>query len=140
MLENVKLTRVAAVQKGRTCQTFDIEVDSEMHAFVARNSSGGVGISHNSAQIAIGDCDDLQFLTAKKWSDGNIPNWRAYSNNSVVCNDIKLLPQAFWDTYDGGSEPYGLINLKLSRATGRIGDTQYKDPKVRGYNPLMLAA
>jgi ribonucleotide reductase alpha subunit len=102
------------------------------------NILGRVVVSGNvrrSAQIAIGDCDDVQYLNAKRWSDGNIPNWRAFSNNSVVCNDIKLLPQAFWDTYDGKSEPYGLINLKLSKATGRIGDTQYKDPKVRGYNP-----
>lgn len=102
------------------------------------NILGRVVVSGNvrrSAQIAIGDCDDLQFLTAKQWSSGNIPNWRAFSNNSVVCNDVKLLPQAFWDTYDGGSEPYGLINLKLSKATGRIGETQYKDLKVKGFNP-----
>ncbi len=102
------------------------------------NILGRVVVSGNvrrSAQVAIGDCDDIQFLNAKRWSDGNIPNWRAFSNNSVVCNDIKLLPQAFWDTYDGKSEPYGIINLKLSKATGRIGDTQYKDPKIRGYNP-----
>lgn len=104
------------------------------------NILGRVVVSGNvrrSAQIAIGDCDDVQFLNAKRWSDGNIPNWRAFSNNSVVCNDVKLLPQAFWDTYDGKSEPYGLINLKLSKSTGRIGDTQYKDPKVRGFNPCL---
>lgn len=102
------------------------------------NIIGSVVVAGNvrrSAQIAIGDADDLQFLTAKRWSNGNIPNWRAMSNNSVVCNDIKLLPQEFWDTYDGKSEPYGLINLKLSQNVGRTGDTRYKDKKVRGYNP-----
>lgn len=30
---------------------------------------------------------------------------------------------------------YGLINLKLSRKMGRLGETQYPDPDVEGYNP-----
>ncbi len=102
------------------------------------NILGMVVVSGNvrrSAQIALGDFDDIQYLRAKDWSSGNIPNWRAYSNNSVVCNDVSLLPQAFWDTYNGKSEPYGLINLKLSQSCGRLGETQYKDKAVRGFNP-----
>lgn len=93
------------------------------------------GNVRRSAQIAIGDCDDLQYLTAKNWADGNIPNWRAMSNNSVVCNDVNMLPDAFWKTYDGTSEPYGLINIALSRKVGRIGESQYPDPDVSAYNP-----
>ena len=92
------------------------------------------GNVRRSAQIAIGDYDDIQFLEAKRWDLG-IPNWRAMSNNSVVCNDISLLPEQFWDGYDGNGEPYGLINLKLSREVGRTGDTNYPDPDVAGYNP-----
>ena len=92
------------------------------------------GNVRRSAQIAIGDFDDIQFLEAKRWDLG-IPNWRAMSNNSVVCNDISLLPKQFWDGYDGNGEPYGLINLKLSREVGRTGDTNYPDPDVAGYNP-----
>lgn len=102
------------------------------------NIIGQVVVSGNvrrSAQIAIGDADDIQFLKAKNWGDGNIPNWRANSNNSVVCNDIKNLPTEFWRTYEGGSEPYGLINLKLARSCGRIGDVQYKDKGLVGFNP-----
>ena len=102
------------------------------------NILGMIVVSGNvrrSAQIAIGDFDDVQYLRAKDWSSGKVPNWRAFSNNSVVCNDFSLLPQAFWDTYKGGSEPYGLINLKLSQSCGRLGDTKYKDKGVRGYNP-----
>lgn len=107
------------------------------------NIIGSVVVAGNvrrSAQIAIGDCDDLQYLKAKNWSSGSIPNWRAMSNNSVVCNDIGMLPDEFWKTYEGGSEPYGLINLGLSKNCGRLGETQYKDPDVKGFNPLMLAA
>jgi len=102
------------------------------------NILGMIVVSGNvrrSAQIALGDCDDIQYLKAKDWASGKIPNWRSYSNNSVVCNDYSLLPQAFWDTYNGTSEPYGLINLKLSRSCGRLGETQYKDKEVQGYNP-----
>lgn len=102
------------------------------------NILGMVVVSGNvrrSAQIALGDFDDVQYLRAKDWSSGTIPNWRAYSNNSVICNDIALLPQAFWDTYNGKSEPYGVINLKLSQSCGRLGETQYKDKLVRGFNP-----
>lgn len=102
------------------------------------NIIGEIVIAGNvrrSAQLAIGDMDDFDFLKAKNWSSGKIPKWRSNSNNSVVCNNIHKLPKEFWDTYEGGSEPYGLINIRLSRACGRIGDTQYKDRKVKGYNP-----
>jgi hypothetical protein len=102
------------------------------------NIIGAVVVAGNvrrSAIIAIGDHDDLQFLRAKRWDLGGIPNWRAMSNNSVVCNDFSLLPEEFWEGYRGNGEPYGLINLKLARACGRLGETQYKDKKVRGFNP-----
>lgn len=93
------------------------------------------GNVRRSAIICIGDFDDLQYLQAKRWDLGGVPNWRAMSNNSVVCNDFSLLPEEFWEGYKGNGEPYGLINLKLARACGRLGETQYKDKKVRGFNP-----
>lgn len=102
------------------------------------NILGSIVVAGNvrrSAQIAIGDYDDLQFLNAKRWDLGNIPNWRAMSNNSVVCNNIHKLPEQFWQGYMGNGEPYGLINLSLARSMGRIGDTQYPDPDVVGFNP-----
>jgi ribonucleoside-triphosphate reductase len=102
------------------------------------NIIGSIVVAGNvrrSAQIAIGDFDDLEFLNAKNWGQGNIPNWRAMSNNSVVCNDITKLPPQFWEGYFGNGEPYGLINLKLAQSCGRIGETQYPDPDVLGFNP-----
>ena len=102
------------------------------------NIIGAVVVAGNvrrSAQIAIGDADDVEYLLAKRWDLGNIPSWRAMSNNSVVCHDIGDLHDFFWDGYEGKGEPYGLINLKLSRKIGRLGETQYPDPKVQGYNP-----
>ena len=101
------------------------------------NIIGRVVVAGNvrrSAQIAIGDHDDIDFLKAKRWDLGQVPNWRSMSNNSVICSDTKKLPQEFWDTYEQG-EPYGLINIDLSKACGRLGETQYPDKDVEGFNP-----
>jgi len=93
------------------------------------------GNVRRSAQIAIGDSDDVEYLSAKRWDLGNIPNWRAMSNNSVVCGNIKNLHESFWDGYNGNGEPYGIINLSATRRMGRTGETQYPDPDVQGFNP-----
>jgi ribonucleotide reductase alpha subunit len=93
------------------------------------------GNVRRSAQIAIGDCDDMEYLRAKRWDLGGIPNWRAMSNNSVACDDISMLPEEFWEGYKGNGEPYGLINLDAARRMGRTGETDYPDPDVMGFNP-----
>ena len=93
------------------------------------------GNVRRSAQIALGDADDIDYLRAKRWDLGGIPNWRAMSNNSVVCADTADLPEEFWNGYMGVGEPYGLINLDASRKQGRTGETEYPDHKVMGYNP-----
>ena len=93
------------------------------------------GNVRRSAQIAIGDADDELYMNAKRWDLGNIPNWRAMSNNSVVCSDISQLHPSFWEGYSGNGEPYGLINLDASRRMGRTHETWYPDPGVQGFNP-----
>lgn len=101
------------------------------------NIIGFIVVSGNvrrSAQIAIGDHDDLEFLKAKRWDLGAIPNWRAMSNNSIACDDITTVPNEFWETYNQG-EPYGLINLRLARSCGRLGEFHYPDPNVVVFNP-----
>lgn len=102
------------------------------------NIIGVIVVSANvrrSAQIAIGDHDDLDFLKAKRWDLGSIPNWRSMSNNSIYApKNIESLSQDYWDTYKQG-EPYGLINLELSKSCGRIGETKYPDIDVEGFNP-----
>lgn len=109
-----------------------------IHCLDIMNIIGAVVVAGNvrrSAQIAIGDMEDIEFLNAKRWDLGNIPNWRAMSNNSVVCNDFSKIPEQFWQGYLGNGEPYGLINLKNARAFGRTGETQYPDPDVEIFNP-----
>jgi len=109
-----------------------------IHAMDIMNIIGSIVVAGNvrrSAQIALGDYDDMEFLRAKRWDLGNIPNWRAMSNNSVICDDFSKLPDEFWNGYNGNGEPYGLINLTSSRKMGRTNETQYPDFHVDGYNP-----
>lgn len=102
------------------------------------NIIGSIVVAGNvrrSAQIAIGDSDDEEFLNAKRWDIGNIPNWRSMSNNSIIWDGKTELGDSFWAGYEGKGEPYGLINLELSRSDGRLGDLRYPDPRVAGFNP-----
>ena len=125
-----KISNILEKRKGKKLRPID--------CLDIMNIIGSIVVAGNvrrSAQIAIGDPDDVEYLLAKRWDMGNIPSWRAMSNNSVVCNDIKDLHEYFWDGYEGKGEPYGLINLKLSRKIGRLGETDYPDPDVMGYNP-----
>ena len=127
MGEISKVLNARAGKKARPIDCLDI-----------MNIIGFIVVSGNvrrSAQIAIGDMDDLQFLNAKRWDLGNIPSWRAMSNNSVVCNDFSQLPDQFWEGYMGNGEPYGLINLANAKRMGRVGETQYPDLNVQGFNP-----
>ena len=104
------------------------------------NILGGIVVAGNvrrSAEIAVGGYRDIDYLKAKNWGEGAIPNWRAMSNNSVVVNDVDKLPHAFWKTYEGDSEPYGILNLDVAREYGRLADPKgYRpDPRVEGTNP-----
>lgn len=125
-----KISEILMRRRGKKIRPID--------ALDIMNIIGHIIVAGNvrrSAQIAIGDPDDVEFLLAKRWDMGDIPSWRAMSNNSVACDDIRDLHEYFWAGYEGKGEPYGLINLRLSRRVGRLGDEQYPDPGVEGYNP-----
>lgn len=104
------------------------------------NIIGRIVVSGNvrrSAELALGDPRDLEYMSAKNWSTGKIPPWRGMSNNSVQASHIDSLPSSFWSGYNGEGEPYGLINLDLCRSHGRLLDgVGYRpDPHVIGTNP-----
>lgn len=92
------------------------------------------GSSRRSAQIAIGDPDDVLFLRAKNWSSGSVPAWRANSNNSIYADAFDEIMAELWKGYDGSGEPYGLVNRKLARTVGRLGENA-NDPSIEGFNP-----
>jgi ribonucleotide reductase alpha subunit len=104
---------------------------------------GEVVVSGNvrrSAILVLGDANDKEYIASKRWDKGTIPNWRAFSNNSVVVDKISdlLENETFWDGYMGKGEPFGLINLKLSRTMGKLGEKK-DDPLVEGYNPCVTS-
>lgn len=92
------------------------------------------GSSRRSAQIAMGDPDDILFLRAKNWGSGTVPAWRANSNNSIYADSWDEILPEIWKGYDGSGEPYGLLNRKLARQEGRVGEKR-PDPSIDGYNP-----
>lgn len=92
------------------------------------------GSSRRSAQIAMGDPDDVLFLRAKNWATGSIPAWRANSNNSIYADSYDEIMPELWKGYDGSGEPYGLLNRKLARSVGRLGEKN-PDPSIEGFNP-----
>lgn len=125
-----KISGILEARKGKQLRPVDcLDIMNIIGAIVV------AGNVRRSAQIAIGDMDDFQYLRSKRWDLGNIPNWRANSNNSIVCNKFEDLPDEIWKGYNGTGEPFGLINLGLSRKVGRTGDTKYKDKNVVAYNP-----
>ena len=102
------------------------------------NIIGSVVVAGNvrrSAEIALGDPDDILYLRAKNWGSGNVPNWRAMSNNTLYVDDYSHLMEEFWKNgYEinkksgfANGEPYGFFNLPLSRKYGRLKDGPIKD-------------
>lgn len=104
------------------------------------NIIGSIVVAGNvrrSAEIAIGDSMSIDFLNAKKWELGNVPNWRTMSNNTVAETMFERLSDLFWGNYNGDGEPVGLCNLNVARNYGRLVDGKgYRlDPRVKGTNP-----
>lgn len=122
------------------CNILDQRVGKSMRSIDALDIANIIGkivvagSARRSAQIAIGDPDDVLFLRAKNWGKGDIPGWRANSNNSIFADSDEELIDEFWKGYDGSGEPYGLINRKLIRKYGRLGE-KVNDSKVVGTNP-----
>jgi ribonucleoside-triphosphate reductase (thioredoxin) len=103
------------------------------------NIIGNVVVAGNvrrSAEVAIGDPDDYLFLRAKRWDLGNIPNWRAMSNNSIFADSYDHISEVIWEGYQGNGEPYGFMNLPLCRKYGRLGEER-KD-NCEGGNPCVI--
>lgn len=124
------------------CNILNNRVGSEMRPIDALDIANIIGkivvagSARRSAQIAIGDPDDTHFLRAKNWGDESvtIPDWRSNSNNSIFADSVDKMNNEFWKGYDGSGEPYGLINRKLIRKYGRLGE-KVNDSKVIGTNP-----
>jgi ribonucleotide reductase alpha subunit len=128
-----KINKIFQSREGKKLRSIDV--------LDICNIIGGIVVSGNvrrSAQIAIGDPDDYLFLRAKNWSLGNIPNWRAMSNNTIYADDFSHISNEIWnngyildsETGFAKGEPYGFFNLPLSQKFGRLKDGQMKDSNL----------
>ena len=96
--------------------------------------SGGI---RRVAQIALGECDDLEYLTAKDPESNlfELFKWRWASNNSLVVNGKKFDYDKLGQQSSINGEP-GYIWIENARKYGRIIDPpNYKDYRVSGVNP-----
>jgi ribonucleoside-triphosphate reductase len=128
-----KINKIFQIREGKKLRSIDV--------LDICNIIGGIVVSGNvrrSAQIAIGDPDDYLFLRAKNWSLGNIPNWRAMSNNTIYADDFSHISNEIWnngyaldsETGLAKGEPYGFFNLPLSQKYGRLKDGLMKDSSL----------
>lgn len=120
-----KIVKIMQSREGKKLRSIDVlDICNIIGAIVV---SGNV---RRSAQIALGDPDDYLFLRAKNWSLGNIPNWRAMSNNTIYADDYSHISEEIWNngylidnkTGFAKGEPYGFFNLPLSQKYGRTSD------------------
>ncbi len=110
-------------------QTYDIEVEDNQE-FVCEGF-----LVHNSAEIALGDPLDEEFILCKQDKE-KLYSHRWASNNSVFAT--KGMDYSFIaDQIKVNGEP-GIFWLDNARAYSRMGDDpDYKDNKVAGVNPCI---
>jgi ribonucleotide reductase alpha subunit len=120
-----KITKIFQAREGKKLRSIDV--------LDICNIIGSVVVAGNvrrSAEIALGDPDDILYLRAKNWGTGNVPNWRAMSNNTIYADSYDHVLEEIWKNgyeinkesgYANG-EPYGFFNLPLSQKFGRIKD------------------
>jgi ribonucleotide reductase alpha subunit len=128
-----KITKIFQSREGKKLRSIDV--------LDICNIIGSVVVAGNvrrSAEIALGDPDDILYLRAKNWSSGNVPNWRAMSNNTIYADNYDHIMEEVWkngyeinkQTGYANGEPYGLFNLPLSQKYGRIIDGPISDSKL----------
>ncbi|CAK0755606.1 Ribonucleoside-triphosphate reductase (thioredoxin) [Gammaproteobacteria bacterium] len=120
-----KITKIFQAREGKKLRSIDV--------LDICNIIGSIVVAGNvrrSAEIALGDPDDILYLRAKNWGSSNVPNWRAMSNNTIYADSYDHVLEEVWKNgyeinkesgYANG-EPYGFFNLPLSQKYGRIKD------------------
>jgi hypothetical protein len=123
--------KVLGIEVGNLVETFDIEVEDN-HNFFCNGY-----LTHNSAEIAIGAWDDLEYTTMKSWEKHpeELQSHRWASNNSVFAEAGKTDYSKFVDGIALNGEP-GIIWLDHMKAFSRTVDkADWKDNRALGTNP-----
>jgi intein/homing endonuclease len=118
------------IEPAGTAMTYDIEVEDN-HDFLCEGF-----LVHNSAEIALGDPADEEFVTSKQDKD-KLYSHRWASNNSVFA--MKGLDYSFIaDQIKINGEP-GVFWLENARSYSRMGSKpDFKDKKAAGVNPCII--
>ena len=120
-----KITKIFQARENKKLRSIDV--------LDICNIIGSIVVAGNvrrSAEIALGDPDDILYLRAKNWGSGNVPNWRAMSNNTIYADSFDHVLDEIWkngyeinkDSGYANGEPYGFFNLPLSQKFGRFKD------------------
>jgi adenosylcobalamin-dependent ribonucleoside-triphosphate reductase len=128
-----KISKIFQSREGKKLRSVDV--------LDVCNIIGSVVVAGNvrrSAEIALGDPDDILYLRAKNWNTGDIPNWRSMSNNTIYVDDYEHIMQEVWEngyvinkkTGHANGEPYGFFNLPLSQKYGRLIDGPMKNSNI----------
>lgn len=118
-----KISTVLKAREGKFARPIDI-----MDVLCCIGEMVVAGNVRRSAIIILGDPNDKEYLTSKRWDLGPVPNQRAMANLSVVVDSTEDLHPLFWKTYEAG-EPFGIVNRKNIRKYGRMGELK-KDSAV----------
>lgn len=127
------ICKIVKAREGKKLRSIDVlDINNIIGSIVV------AGNVRRSAEVAIGDPDDYLYLRAKRWDLGNIPNWRAMSNNSIYADSFDQISDDVWSGYNGGGEPYGFMNLPLAKKYGRLGEE--KKDNCEGGNPCVIGS
>ncbi len=114
MFENVKLRFIKGISPSRETKTYDIEIDSELHAFVVKNKeSDASGVSHNSACICLTNLSDDRMRVAKSGQWWNTSPQRALANISVAYTekpDVGQFMEEWLSLYNSKAGERGIFN------------------------------
>lgn len=134
------------VRDGREEETYDLEIQGERPEFMLANGL----LVHNSAEIAFGELEDLEFIHLKNY---DLPEMQYRMNHGWTSNNSIIAPvdmdyEKPINIRDGESmtlaeligkfgEP-GFFWLENAQNYGRMCDPpDYKDKKAQGGNPCL---
>ena len=118
---------VISIDSAGKRQIYDIEVEDN-HEFVCEGF-----LVHNSAEIALGDPTDLDFITCKQDQE-KLYSHRWASNNSIFA--VKGLDYSFIANQIAVNGEPGVFWLENAKAYSRMGEKpDFKDKKAAGVNP-----
>jgi len=116
-LKKYNLKKIKSVVAAGKTHVYDIEVDSPDHAFIAKSSSGAVGISHNSALISLSNLTDDRMRRAKMGQWWINESQRALANNSICYTekpDMGAFLEEWMALYQSKSGERGIFNRVAS--------------------------